>query len=888
MPGGASGETDWADFGMVGFLLLVVRGVLVKVLGSEPIHRLVVGMTRPRLGALLLIAVLIVAACKPAPSAMPVSTPSALVDTAQPRALLAPRVVPLPFEENRGQADPSYAFLLRAGSFQVGLAAGGIAYRLVDYRPGADRNHRARSADRPGEPTRVVGVEQRYVGGRPTTPVSAAPAAALISYLKGPREEWLSGVATARQVAYRDAWDGVDVLVERAADGMKSTYLVAPYADPAAIRLAWFGGEARLSVDGDLEIDTPLGMLREHAPVAWQDRGSERTPVAATWAEAHGTEGPTWGFALGAYDPALPLVIDPVLEYAGYLGGADYETAGTLVLDADGAMYIAGDTASTEATFPDGDGFGAVPGFDRTYNGSSHADEGDGFVVKLAPDGLSLIYATYIGGASDDIIFAITLDSARAAYVAGQTRSSGASFPATAGPDLTYNDSGTKFFNCDGFVAKLAPDGQSLAYAGYIGGSGIDFAFSIRVDAAGAAYVGGTTQSPQTSFPDGDGFGAVPGFDQTVNGFGSLDAFVVKVAPSGQGLLYATYIGGSSTDEGYGLAVDATGAAYLAGVTESTEATFPDGDGFGAVPGFDRTHNGDEDGFLAKLTPNGLSLVYATYIGGGGQDAAWNVALAPSGAATVVGSTASTQATFPDGDGFGAVPGFDQTYNGGTSDGFVVRVDPDGLSLQFATYLGGSGEESALGVALDATGRIYMVGRTASIQATFPDGDGFGGVPGLDQTYNGGSYDGFVARINPATHTPTSTATSTVTPTSTMTPTAPPAPCSPRPNVGVATAKLGTGQMQATLAALTSSNTPTNSLSSVRIISIDNAVVRLNGGIVAVGQTVPLANGTQQATLLLDRRAPAGNPILASTVQFAVTDRCGEWKSFIGGGPAAF
>jgi uncharacterized repeat protein (TIGR01451 family) len=178
----------------------------------------------------------------------------------------------------------------------------------------------------------------------------------------------------------------------------------------------------------------------------------------------------------------------------------------------------------------------------------------------------------------------IAVDGTGAAYVTGQTASSQATFPETVGRDLTFNGG-----VLDAFVAKINPAGTALAYAGYIGGGGFDQGFGIAVDGSGAAYVTGTTDSTEATFPE------TVGPDLTFNG--NLDGFVAKVNPAGTALAYAGYIGGGGNDAGFGIAVDGTGAAYVTGRTTSSEATFPE------TVGPDLTFNGNLDGFVAKISP---------------------------------------------------------------------------------------------------------------------------------------------------------------------------------------------------------------------------------------------------------------------------------------------
>ncbi|MBI2322917.1 MAG: SBBP repeat-containing protein [Chloroflexi bacterium] len=269
------------------------------------------------------------------------------------------------------------------------------------------------------------------------------------------------------------------------------------------------------------------------------------------------------------------------------------------------------------------------------------------------------------------------------AYVTGYTDP--ADFPTTAGAfERTYNGGGN-----DAFVAKLSADGSALVYGTYLGGSGQDVANAIAVDAAGNAYVAGWAIS--ADFPTTAG-----AFDRTYGGSGG-DAFVVKLDTTGSALAYATYLGGSSQDDSSGIAVDAAGSAYVTGRTRSPD--FPTTAG-----AFDRTHNGNDDVFVAKLDATGSALVYATYLGGSSQDDSSGIAVDAAGSAYVAGSTLSTD--FPTTAG-----AFDQTYNGG-GEAFVAKLNATGSTLVYATYMGGSESDQATGIAVDVATNAYVTGGT--------------------------------------------------------------------------------------------------------------------------------------------------------------------------------
>jgi hypothetical protein len=468
------------------------------------------------------------------------------------------------------------------------------------------------------------------------------------------------------------------------------------------IRIAVEGADAQeIDGGGDLLVRVGGATLRQRRPVAYQETGAERQPVAAAFA----LDGGTLGFALGPHDPARPLVIDPVLVYSTYLGASgrfSSDHAYGVAVDAAGSAYVVGSTLS-----PD---FPSTPGaFQPTFRGGPI----DGFVAKLNPTGTALVYATYLGGTDYDAATSIAVDAAGNAYVAGVTES--ADFPTTPGaPQPAHR------LVRDAFVAKLNPTGTALVYATYLGGNGDDGATSIALDAAASAYVVGYTYSSDLH--------TTPGALQPAPR-GDGDAFVAKLNPAGTALLYATYLGGKSADGARGIAVDAAGAAYVTGFTYS-----PD---FPTTPGaLEPAHRGGfTDVFVAKLNPAGTALLYATYLGGRDAEDVGAIAVDAGGRAYVAGFTLS-----PD---FPTTPGALQPARRGELDAFVAKLNPAGTALVYATYLGGTAQDIANGIAVDAAGASYVTGYTYSHD--FPT------MPGAPQpAFAGGSTDVFVAKLNPA------------------------------------------------------------------------------------------------------------------------------------------
>ena len=334
--------------------------------------------------------------------------------------------------------------------------------------------------------------------------------------------------------------------------------------------------------------------------------------------------------------------------------------------------------------------------------------------VRPADNPADLLYGTYLGGSGDEDGWDIAVDETGNAYMTGRTKSG--DFPSTPGAfDPSRNGSN------DAFVVKLNPAGSALVYATFLGGSQSDEGYAIAVDGIGSVYLTGKTSSlnfPIT--PDAS--------DPSYNG-GDRDAFVVKLNPAGSGLVYSTFLGGSGDDYGYGIAIDEPRSAYVTGATES--ADFP------TTPGaFDTSYRGG-DAFVVKLSPSGGRLVYATFLGDSGGDSGTAIAADGTGSAYVTGNTYGT-----DTSDFPTTPGaFDPSFNG-YGDAFVAKLNPTGSELDYATFLGGWGDDGSTAIAVDGTGSAYVAGSTAS--GNFPT------TPGaFDPSFND-FYDGFVAKLDPA------------------------------------------------------------------------------------------------------------------------------------------
>jgi hypothetical protein len=693
--------------------------------------------------------------------------------TAQPDATTKARLnelysqLPLSFEANVGQTHPQVDFISRGSGYTLILTPSEalLALRAASPSPTTRNglNDHASGA--------ATVVRMKFVGSETRPRVAAQEELpGKVNYLLGnDSRQWRTGISTYAKVAYQNLYPGVDLVYYGNQRQLEYDFIVSPGTDPDIIAVS-FDGADQLEVDaqGELVLHAAGGEIRQRKPFIYQDVDGVRHEIAGSYKLKDSN---TVGFQLADYDATRPLVIDPVLVYSTFLGGVRNDQGRDIAVDASGNAYVTGFTDSFDfpttvgafdtigdsqdvfvtkfnpsgsalvySTFLGGSGsdFGlgiavdtsgsayvtgasiasnfptTIGAFDTTHNGSF-----DGFVTKLNPSGSALVYSTFFGGLSLDEADDIALDASGSAYVTGQTFSS--DFPTTVGAtDTTFNG------EIDVFVTKLNPSGSALVYSTFLGGNSSDAGLAIALDSSGNAYVTGFTFS--TNFPT-----TVGAFDVTHNGsfdgFVRSDAFVTKLNLSGSALVYSTFLGGTSTESGLGIAVDTSGSAYVTGDTSSFD--FPT-----TVGAFDTTYNGEGDVFVTKLNPSGAApLVYSTFLGGSDNDTGRGIALDTSGTAYVAGRTRSFN--FPT-----TVDAFDTTYNG-EGDVFVTKLNPSGSApLVYSTFLGGSSNDFAFDIAVDTFGSAYVTGDTAS--PDFPTTAG-----AFDTTHNGAtSIDAFVFKLS--------------------------------------------------------------------------------------------------------------------------------------------
>ena len=626
---------------------------------------------------------------------------AATVDVPPVQANTSAVTLPLSFEPNRGQADSRTRFLSRGGNYVLSLEPTAMVVTLSS--PAAVRTGRLASIA--PEP-RSADLRIRFVGADPAAQIEGVDQLPGKSnyFIGNDPALWRTDIPNYAKVIYRDIYPGIDMVFYEKSRRLEYDFVVRPGSDPNIIKLAFEGqDELEITGDGDLLVTLEGMQVRQHRPTIYQLVDGSPRNVAGRWVHNGRHE---VGFELGSYDRTRAVWIDPVLTFGTYIGGMGGEGAWSIAIDNSGNTYVAGATASVN--------YPVAAAAQSIYGGAR-----DGLVAKLNADGTQLLYSTYLGGSRFEKANSLAVDAAGNAYVAGETWS--ANFPVIGALQ------GALRGEQDAFVVKLNASGSALIYSSFLGGSDYDKAESVAVDAAGNAFVMGETWS--SDFPTANAY-------QATNR-GNSDVFVAKLNSGGNALVYSTYVGGSGHDNapsresaayfiGGGMAIDASGNAFVAGNTMSNDFPLlrPVRASFGG---------GTHDAYVFKLNAAGTVLVYSTYLGGSAFDAARAVAVDRFGSAYVTGLTSSSN--FPT-----TLQTLQAAYRGGESDGFVTKLGPDGALIVYSTFLGGNNFDQGRGIAVDEGLNAFITGATLS--ANFP-------MQRPLQSLLRGEYDAFVVKLNP-------------------------------------------------------------------------------------------------------------------------------------------
>ena len=545
---------------------------------------------------------------------------------------------------------------------------------------------------------------------------------------------WRHNVLSYDRVRYTNVYKGVDLTYYgRSSQQLEYDFVVAPGADPASIRLH-VDGSAKVDADGNLRLSgegatEDNGMALSH-PVVYQDGKSGKEPVTGNFIELAKN---TFGFSVGSYDHSKPLVIDPEITviYASYMGGLHDDEAADLVLDANGAAYITGYSASED--FPiSGNAYQVVR---QTIGAYLY----DAFVMKFDASG-NLIYSTFLGGAQNDEARTIQVDSAGDAYIAGYTQS--ADFPVTSGAYQKAYGGGS-----DAFLTKFSNDGSQLLYSTYLGGAGDEAINRMRTAADGSLWVGGDASAAGLPV-------SATAAQKTVNG--SDDGFIAKLQFNTAGALqipYLTFLGGSNTtnEEGliHDLDIDSTGNIYVTG--ESYSADFPvTGNAyeqpFPLSGGCYNSALPNGAAFITKFSPDLSKMLYSTVVGGKTEDQngypvcnqyAGTIHVDSAGNMWLIGTTGMSD--FPT-----TANAMRSMLNGNGSagvDNFIFELSADGSKAIYSSLFGGSQFDYGSHAVWDSSNNIWVAGTTQSTD--FPV------TSDALQPTNAGGYDTEITEFSP-------------------------------------------------------------------------------------------------------------------------------------------
>ena len=639
--------------------------------------------------------------------------------------------LPLFFVANNGQAPKSVRFLSLGSGLKIHVSDDGPDFIT---------------------PNRTI--RARFPGSKPKPVFSTDRLPASVNFMIGHAATWRLGSPAFGKVVYQELYPGIDMSYGASNGRFKSEFVVHAGADYSQIRMQYLGADSvRMDPSGALVVRVKDGEMRESAPETYQELNGIRQAVESRY--VLGPDGEVT-FRIGLYDNSVPLIIDPLISYSVLLGGGGDDSASGVAIGGAGEIYVTGYTTSYD--------FPSVNPAQGSLSGST-----DVFVAKLNATG-TLVYCTFLGGSGDDRSSDIAVDASGIAYITGYTTS--ADFP-TRNP-IQSRRNGYK----NAFVVKLSAAGSTLLFSTYLGGSVSDAGNGIAVDTAGNSYVVGDTTSsdfPSHGFQptsqggqdvfiaalnasgtaliystflggssvdhgaaiavDRQGQASVTGSTYSVDfpvaraiqpyKSGGQDAFVSRLSADGRMLAFSTFFGGSagggsSPETGVGIAVDADGNTYVAGITSS--ADFP------TQGPLQSALKGSLDSFVLKISALDL-LAYSTFLGGAGPDYATGIAVTSSGMVCVAGYTYSTD--------FPVTQNAAQGRNAGMYDAFVVQLAATGGSLLYGTYIGGSGSDTATSVAMTESGSlIALAGQTLS-----PD------FPVSRTGRNGDNYAAFVIQM---------------------------------------------------------------------------------------------------------------------------------------------
>ena len=606
--------------------------------------------------------------------------------------------------------------------------------------------------EQPDAPSRAI--QMQFIGASPQAGIHGdEELPGKINYFTGNNPtQWRSGVPTFAKVRIDEIYPGINLVYYGNQHLMEYDLTVAPGASPHSIAMDFDGVDKIMTnIQGELVLKLGAREIFQPRPLIYQMVDGTQKEITGSYKilNAHRV-----AFAVGKYNHALPLVIDPILSYATYFGGTLGEFATAVAVNPnDGSIYIAGETFS-KIFYTNGWSFSTTNAYQTNFAGGKLT--GDAFVARFDNLGKNLIYLTYLGGSTDDGALSVAVDAAGNAFVTGFTDST--NFPTSSNalyPKISGKiTDGFKTYPGDAFVTELNPGGSNLVYSTYLGGSSTDGGTGIAVDSSDNAYVTGYSYS--TNFPTKNAIQNHLACKPSL--YFNCNAFVSEIASNGTALVFSTYLGGTNFDQSLSIALDSGNNIYVTGFTGSTN--FPTTNYINQIIGTNLYDghwlNGftnknvtfPYDAFLTKLAPSGTNILYSTLLGGVNNDQASHVAVDGSGAAYVTGWTVSTN--FPNTMPTNLIANrlTNNVKSLTTTNTFLTKItNGTGTSagIAYSVVFGGSRSDVGVGVAVDPMGDAFVTGTSTSTNfPCFPtNSTGF-----LHATNSGGS-DVFVTAFDP-------------------------------------------------------------------------------------------------------------------------------------------
>ncbi len=573
--------------------------------------------------------------------------------------------IPLYFIKNRGQFNKNVLFYTKTRGYTLWITKEGLVFDSIIREKADDK--KGKWKDKTPE-FKVKGRDiskSRFLNHKKDFKIIPVDNAKYrVNYFIGNKTKWINNIKTSKGILLTDIYKNIDLKIYGIEKLIEYDWIVKEGGNPEDIEIEYKDiKKTKIDKEGNIVIEMKFGKIMHKRPVSYQiDKKGKREYIKSEFIK---TGKNRYRIKVQDYDKTRELIIDPVvLIYSTYLGGSGNDRGYGIAVDDNGCTYVTGYTESND--FPTQNPY------------QTNQPNNDIFITKFSSDGQSLEYSTYLGGSNWDKGYGIAVDSNGCAYVTGTTYSD--DFP-------TKNRYQTYQHGRDVFVTKLSSDGNTLIYSTYLGGVSWDEGYGIVVDRNGCAYVTGYTYS--VNFPTKNPYQTnQPG----------RDVFITKFSSDGSSLIYSTHLGGNDWDEGYGIAIDRNGNAYVTGYTYS--GNFP------TKNPYQTNRLGYEDVFVTKLSSDGQSLEYSTYLGGSNWDKGYGIAVDSNGCAYVTGYTWSNSGDFPTKNPY-------QTNQPGEFL-FITKFSSSGQSLEYSTCFGGSGWDEGHGIAVDSNGCAYITGYTNS------------------------------------------------------------------------------------------------------------------------------------------------------------------------------